>query len=119
MGKVIYISGEINGISQEAARLIKQKLGRIFYFVKWENSKLSLEGEGNISEESLSCLYDKIAPFMKADGEGKFEEDGEGDFEYAFVFFHHKKWKRVAVEVTYPENPFKTPAEHLDTIKGP
>ena len=118
MGKVIYISGEINGISKDAARLIKQEIGRIFNFVKWENSKLSLEGEGNISEESLSCLYDKIAPFMKADGEGKFEEDGEGDFEYAFVFFHHREWKRVPVEIIYPENPFKLSAEKMEMMKG-
>ncbi len=119
MGKVIYISGEINGISQDAARLIKEELGRIFHFVKWENWKLSLEGEGNISEENLSWLYDEIAPLMNEDGEGKLEEDGEGDFEYAFVFFHHREWKRVAVEITYPENPFKLSAEKMETMKGP
>ena len=36
-------------------------------------------------------------------------KEGDEQFDFSTIFFRHRQWKRVWVEVNFPQNPFTKP----------
>ena len=106
MGYNSSIRGSIEGISKDSFELIKEDLEYVFDIVYLENGKLYLEGNGKHYDANMFPAYDKIAFCIDGTCGGCLEEEGDEWLDYSFIFFCHRQWEKLWVEVNYPENPF-------------
>ena len=106
MGYNSSIRGEIKGISKDSFELIKEDLEEAFDTVRWNNNAIEIDSYGKHYEANMFQVYDKIAFCIDGDNSGGIEEEGDGQFDFSTIFFCHRQWEQIWVEVNFPQNPF-------------
>ncbi len=109
MGYETTIRGEIKGLSEDSFELIKEDLEEAFESVCWKNDTIEINSYGKHYQTEMFPIYDKIAFCIDENGSGGLEEEGNEQFDFSTIFFRHRQWRQVWVEVTFPENPFAKP----------
>ncbi|MBU1387891.1 MAG: hypothetical protein KKE62_16020 [Proteobacteria bacterium] len=116
MGYNSSISGVIKGISEDSFELIKEDLEDVFDIVNWKNGELFLESYGKHYDEVMLPVYNRIAFCIDKNPGGELNEDGDEQFDFSTIFFSPRQWKKLWVEVNFPENPFKKPGYALKAV---
>ncbi len=106
MGYNSSICGEIEGISEDSFELIKEDLEEAFETVRWNNNAIEIDSYGKYYEANMFPIYDKIAFCIDGDNSGSLDEEGDEQFDFSTIFFRHRQWRQVWVEVNFPDNPF-------------
>jgi len=109
MGCNSSIRGEIKGISEDSFELIKDDLEEAFETVLWNNNAIEIDSYGKHYEANMFPVYDKIAFCIDGDNSGSLEDEGDEQFDFSTIFFRRRQWKKVWVEVNFPDNPFSKP----------
>jgi len=109
MGCNSSIRGEIKGISEDSFELIKEDLEEAFETVFWNNNAIEIDSYGKHYEANMFPVYDKIAFCIDGNGCGGLEEEGDEQLDFSTIFFCHRQWKQIWVEVNFPQNPFAKP----------
>ena len=106
MGYDSSINGVIEGISEDSYELIKEDLEEAFEAVFWKNNTIDIESYGKHYDANIFPVYDKIAFCIDGNGGGDLEEEGDGQLDFSTIFFCHRQWKQVWIDVHFPDNPF-------------
>jgi len=109
MGCNSSIRGEIKGISKDSFELIKEDLEEAFETVFWNNNAIEIDSYGKHYEANMFPVYNKIAFCIDGDNNGSLEEEGDEQLDFSTIFFCPRQWKKVWVEVNFPDNPFVKP----------
>ena len=107
MGYETTIRGRIKGITEGSFELIKEDLEDAFESVSWKNNTIEINSYGKHYQTEMFPVYDKIAFCIDENGSGGLEEEGDEQFDFSTIFFRHRQWRQVWVEVIFPNNPFE------------
>ncbi|MBL0701970.1 MAG: hypothetical protein JJV91_00640 [Desulfosarcina sp.] len=106
MGYGSSINGLIKGITKDSFELIKEELEEVFETVSWNNNAIKIDSYGKNYDANMFPVYDKIAFCIDGNAGGELNEEGDEQFDCSIIFFRHRQWKQVWVEVNFPKNPF-------------
>ena len=109
MGYETTIRGEIKGVTEDSFELIKEDLEEAFESVCWKNDTIEINSCGKHYDTNMFPVYDKIAFCIDENGSGCLEEEGDELLDFSTIFFRHRQWRQVWVEVIFPNNPFEKP----------
>ena len=86
--------------------MILEDLEGVFEEVTWENDNVEINSCGTVRTEYLEEAFGKIA-FCMDHGFGELYMRGDDSEDLSVVYFAPGKWRRIWVDIVYPENPFR------------
>ncbi len=128
MGYNSYISGTIEGISEESYELIREDLEQVFENVTWckesvwetkskgkeivnKGGAIEIGSYGRHHDEFMHPLFDRIAFCIDDNGGGYLDFHGEEAEDMGSIYFAARRWRQIWAQIEWPQNPFYQPNE--------